>query len=103
MDTKIAPKPRGTRAAEKSFLETLREDPRFRLDAKRIGLIAMTALILDAVMFGLALSGLDYDANTHQVIVFASFVTTLIVVSAVVCLVMRVVDEFFSFYVDRIE
>ena len=64
---------------------------------KRVGAIALTAVIIDAVMFGLALTHSVIDANTHQVIVFASFAATLVVVAAAVSCVIRVLDEFFRF------
>ena len=103
MDTQNAPKPHGTRRAENNFLETLRRDPDFRRDASRTGLLAMIAFIVDAAMFGLIGSGREFDANTHQVIVFTSFVATSVVVSAIVWYVVRVTDEYCWFYIDRME
>jgi hypothetical protein len=101
MDTQHAPESHGRRLAEKSFLKSLCGDAAFRRDARRTGFIAITALIVDAAMLGLIGSGLDVDANTLQVFVFASFVATLVVVSALAWYVVRVTDEYFWFRIDR--
>ena len=103
METQKAPKSRRTGSAEKTFLESLRADRKFRIDAKRIGLIAITALIVDTTIFALIRFGLYYDANTYTVILFASFVATWVVVSAIACFVIRVVDEFLSFLSARMK
>ena len=54
-------------------------------------------------MLGLIGSGRDVDANTLQVLVFASFVATLVVVSAIAWYVVRVIDEYFWFYINQFE
>ena len=103
MDTQNAPESCRTRRAEKTFLEALRGDAAFRRDARRTGFIAITALIVDAAMLGLIRAGWDVDANTHQVFVFASFVATLVVVSAIGWYVVRVIDEYVWFYVNQLD
>lgn len=85
------------------FLKALRTDDEFRLDMKSVGLIALTAVVIDAAMFGLTLTHWASDANTHQVIVFASFAATLVIVAAAVTLVIHVLDKFFRFCRDRAE
>ena len=103
MDTQNAPKSRGRRCAEKSFLKSLRQDAAFRRDARRTGVIALTALIVDAAMLGLIGGGWDVDAHTLQVLVFASFVATLVVVSAIAWYVVRVTDEYVWFYINQLD
>ena len=68
---------------------------------KRVGAITLTAVVVNAVMFGLALTHLASDANTHQVIVFASFAATLVTVAAGVSCAIRVLDALFRFFLDR--
>ena len=103
MDTQNTPESHGRRRAEKSFLKSLCGDSAFRRDASRTGIIAITALTVDAAMLGLIGSGRDVDANTLQVLVFASFVATLVVVSAIAWYVVRVIDEYFWFYINQFE
>ena len=69
---------------------------------KRVGVIALTAIIVGTVMSALALTGWVGDANSHQVIVFASFAARLVFVAAGVSCVIRILDEFFRFLLDRI-
>ena len=68
---------------------------------KRVGVIALTAVIVDTVMFGLALTDWVSDAHTHQVIVFASFAATLVIVAAGVSCAIRVLEELLRFSLDR--
>ena len=62
----------------------------------------MSAVIVDAAMFRLVRTQLAADANAYQVFVFASFAATVVVIGAITCFVIRVVDEFLSFLVDRL-
>ena len=103
MDTQNSPELQSARHSASLFLETLRTDRNFRLDMKRVGVIALTAVIVDTVMIGLALFDWVSDANTHQVIVFASFAATLVIAAAAVTFMIRVLDEFFRFCLDRAE
>jgi uncharacterized membrane protein YcjF (UPF0283 family) len=102
MDTQNSSESPSSRHSASLFLETLRTDRIFRLDMKRVGVIALTAVIVETVMFALALTDWVSDDNTHQVIVFASFAATLVIVAAGVACVIRVLDEFFRFLLDRI-
>ena len=54
-------------------------------------------------MLGLIGGGWDVDANTLQVLVFASFVATLVVVSAIAWYVVRVTDEYVWFYINQLD
>ena len=101
MKTKKAPNSTGSGSREKTFLEALRADIKFRLDAGRVIRFALVALFVRVSMSGLVRSDLADDANTYQVIVFASFAATLVIVSAIGWFVVRVVDEFVSFVLDR--
>lgn len=92
-----------TPSAAKSLLNKLREDPEFYVGAKRTGLIGLIALLLGAGMIALARSGLVSDANTLEVVIFAALVATMVFVSAVICLAMRVVDELIYHIVDRMK
>ena len=103
MDTQNSSESPSARHSASLFLETLLTDRNFRLDMKRVGVIALTAVIVDTVMFALALTDWVSDANTHQVIVFASFAATLVIVAAAVTFITRVLDEFFRFCLDRAE
>ena len=103
METKNTSKIQSTQRAAKSFLNKLREDPEFHVGAKRIGLIGLVALFLGTGMFFLARSGVIYDANTLEVVVFTALVATMVLVSAVICLAIRVMDELLSYIVDRVE
>ena len=89
--------------AENTFLGELRNDPEFRRDSKRIGMIALVALLSDAALFWLAGSRLADDANTYTVIVFASFAATLVIISAALAIVLRVADEFLYFLIRRMD
>ena len=102
MDTQNSSESPSSRHSASLFLETLRTDWNFRLDMKRVGVIALTAVIVDTVMFALALTDWVSDANTHQVIVFASFAARLVIVAAGVACVIRVLDESFRFLLDGI-
>lgn len=86
---------------EQRFLEALRADRKFRLDAARVMRIALVAIIIKISMLGLVRSDLADDANTYQVIVFASFVAALVILSAIGWFIVRVVDEFIWFVFDR--
>jgi uncharacterized membrane protein YcjF (UPF0283 family) len=103
MDTQNSSKSPSARHSASVFLEALRTNGNFRLDMKRVGLIALTAVIVDTAMFGLALTDWISDANTHQVIVFASYAATLVIVAAAVTFVIRVLDEYLRFCLDRAE
>ena len=101
MKTKKVPNATVTESREKTFLEALRADRKFRLDAGRIMRIALVAIVIEVSMLGLARSGLADDANTHQVIVFASFVAALVILSAIGWFIVRVIDESIWFVFDR--
>ena len=101
MDTQNSSESQSARHSASLFLEALRTNRNFRFDMKRVGVIALTAVVIDAVMFGLALTHRVSDTNTYQVIVFASFAATLVIVAAGVSCVIRVLDEFFRFFLDR--
>ena len=103
METKNTPKIQSTPSAAKSFLNKLQEDPEFYVGAKRTGLIGLVALFLGTGMFSLARSGLIDDANTLEVVVFTALVAIMVLVSAVSCLTIRVMDELLSYIVDRME
>jgi len=101
MKTKKAPNSTGTESREKTFLEALRADRKFRLDAGRVMRIALVAIVIEVSMLGLIRSDLADDANTHQVLVFASFVAALVILSAIGWFIVRVVDELIWFVFDR--
>ena len=101
MDTQNSSESPGPWHSASLFLKAQRTDRKFRLDMKRVGAIALTAVIVEAVMFGLALTDLAADPNTYQVIVFASFAATLVIVAAAVTFIIRVLDDFFRFCLDR--
>lgn len=101
MDTQNAPKINGKRRATKTFCKTLREDPNFRLDAKRIGLTAFAVLFLDIAMVWLLRTSLVNDTNTHKLIVCISFATTMTAIWAVLCFVLRILEEFSSYLLER--
>jgi hypothetical protein len=101
MKTKKAPNSIGTGNSEMTFLEALRADRKFLRDAGRVIRIALTALLIEVSISGLVRSELAHDANTYQVIVFASFAAALVIVAGIGWFVVRVVDEFVSFVLDR--
>ena len=101
MDTQNSPKFDGTRCPAKTFRETLRDDPDFRLDAKRIGLTGLAVLFLDIAMICLLRAGLVVDPNTHKLIVFMSFGSTMIVIYAVLCFVLRILEELSRYLIER--
>jgi hypothetical protein len=101
MKAKKAPRSTGIGIREKTFLEALRADRKFRLDAGRVMRIALVAIVIEVSMLGLARLGLADDANTYQVIVFASFVAALVILSAIGWFIVRVIDEFTWFVFDR--
>lgn len=92
---------RGSQAT--SFLNGLRTDHRFLADAKRNGLIGVTALVLAVGMFYLARSGLVHDANTFDVVIFTSITTTLVFISAVIGFAIRIGDELLRYAVDQMK
>ena len=101
MKTKKALRLTGGGTMEKTFLEPLRADRKFRLGAGRVMRIAVVAIVIEVSMLGLARSSLADDVNTHLVIVFASFAAALVILSAVGWFIVRVVDEFIWFVFDR--
>jgi hypothetical protein len=103
METKNPSKSPVGKRAKNTFLGELRSDPEFRHDLKRIGLIALVALLSDAALFWLAGTRLANDANTYEFILFASFAATLVIISAALAIVLRVVDEFLYFLISRID
>ena len=68
---------------------------------KRVGAIALTALVVNVVMFALTRTELADDANTYQVIAFASFASRIVAVAALETCVIRVVDEFFHYFLNE--
>ena len=101
MDTQNSSESPSARLSASLFLEALRTGRKVRFDMKRVGVIALIAVIVDTVMFGMAQTHWVSDANTYQVIAFAFFAATLVIVAAAVSCVIRVLDEFFRFYLDR--
>ncbi len=83
------------------FLRALWADKAFRVDAGQVIRITLVALVIEVSMLALARSDLAGDANTYQVLVFTSFVAALVIVSSIGWFVVRVVDEFVWFIIDR--
>ena len=102
MKTKKILSTTGTESREKTFLETLRADRKFRIDAARVTRIALVAIVIEVSMLELARSDLADDTNTYQVIFFASFAAALVILSAVGWFIVRTVDELISFLFDRL-
>lgn len=103
MKTKNASRIQTTVDASRSFVNELRQDQKFCMDAKRIGLIGLAALLLSAGMFALARSGLVYDVNALEVVVFTSIASAIVSAYAVISLAVRVMNEFSSYIVDHLE
>ena len=101
MKTKKILSTTGTESREKTFLETLRADRKFRIDAARVTRIALVAIVIEVSMLELARSDLADDTNTYQVIFFASFAAALVILSAVGWFIVRTVDELICRFIDR--
>jgi hypothetical protein len=91
------------RLTARAFFRSLRGNPAFLVDAKRVALIATGAIVVNAATFGLAKSGMDLDANAHQVIEFATYASSLIGIFAMVWCIIRCTDEFICFYIDLLD
>ena len=91
----------GTEDREKTFLEYLRADRKFRRDAGRVIRVALVALMIEVSMLGLARSDLTSDVNVCQLIVLTSFVAAFVILSAIGWFIVRVGDEFIWFVIDR--
>lgn len=101
METQKTSESSGIGSGVMTFLGVLRTDSKFRLNAGRVMRIASVALVIEVAMLGLARSDLADDANTYQVICFALFVAVLVIISALGWFIVRVIDEFVWFVVDR--
>lgn len=101
MDTQDAAKLGGKRRPNKTFRETLRDDHGFHIAAKRIGLTSLAALLLDIAMIWLLRARLIEDPNTTELIAFTSFAATLVVIYGVLCFVLRILEEFSRYLLER--
>lgn len=89
-----------SRAKKKGFRETLFTDRKFRDYAKRVVWITIGAVLVELVVLRLAQSELANDANTFKAIVIASFLAAMSISSAIVCFIVRIVDEYVCSAVD---